>query len=666
MNIATILHIAVFAVTFVCYCLVTGAALLTLLGLTPTRTSAVLTGFVACLAGFELLSLPFMLTKGSFLLLHFLSLTTALILFVLAGIYLAKRKKLAALLNITLEKRSFLQALPYLIFTALVIFETVIPVLYARFDGDDAFYVAISSSLLQSGTVFGFDPSIGREAFVFPPSYSFSGYEVLMTVLAKAFSLNPTVLYHTALPLLYIPMYYGALTLIARALFPSPAEASPEPSKEYGDKPTRLAEKQRILFLIIAAMLTLFGGFSNYLASSFLMLKSWMGKGVMINIVYPVFLSWFIAAFKLQRAPEHVSLKGLFRENNAAYFFLLATGLIAGVGSSAIGIWFIPIAYLCLGIAALLLLPGGAENKQNLILKALLSVIPVLIIMGFYLAMMLGSTGFTDVTEFYVDRTWYDEVLLLFKYGPVCLITFLGAVVWFAFKGNRTERLLFAVMPLVAFLTIANPLLRPIVGKYLTGMPVYWRLFWLYPFFTAIAAAAAGILTGKSRLRWLVLIPLLLICVPANSIIRTNNYFESGNWEKIPQEVISADETIKAHVNTNDPEKLVLLALNNYNVYVRQYDGDISLIMPRSNYVREAYRRAGMEDDLHELWRLFGIDQDGNIMTISKTLPLQRLERLGIRLIITPDARPALTTAFHELRLPNGDFLYIRNDIYKE
>lgn len=627
---------ALFITSVYLYCFVTGTGVLRLLRLPHSGALAVMTGLMALFAGFELLALPFMLTAGSFRTLTIISLVFGAACF------------FTALYTCFIRGRTPLPTAPQTGWLGWVIFciiavQVAVPVCFARFDGDDAFYIAITTSIQATGKVFANNPSIGLDAFAYPPNYRFTAYEVLITLLGECFHIEPVVMDHTLLPALFIPMYYLANLCLARALYPE-------------------NRKKQQWFVLLIALFTLFDAYSNYLSSSFLLIKAWMGKGATINHCFIVFLAAFIRMYRAQRADK----------DTTGWFMLITLCLIAGVGTSSVGLYLIPVAYFCLAGAALFTLNG--ENKTqtralraDFVKKAVLSALPSALFLLCYWLMLKQSGGLSQLNAFNSKRSWLDDAALMFKYGLLSLAFYLLGAFYFGLKGNALQRTLFFLGPLVLFLTFLNPLLQPYVGRYLTSQPLYWRFFWLLPLFPTMAAFVIAI-WSRYRQRWahlLLAAALLVIFSPPNFALTQDKYFAPENAGKIPNEIPQTAAAILSHVTTEDPNDLYLLALPKYNIYMRQYTGHIALVMPRLNYVKEAYAYAGRQAALKKLLALFTYDKDGNVDQIVQKLNPAVLRELGITLVITPDSRPELEKAYRKIPLENGDTLYIQNEIFK-
>lgn len=636
-----------FFISYFFYTYIIGAALLESLKIEYDKTLAISTGLIVVFTLVEITSLPFMLNSGNAETLFSLFSIIGLFIFAVSLIYLFYYKKKYSLLKFKLNK---LPSVIFLIFIGIVILQTIIPTAFARFDGDDAFYIAVSTSIETTKKIFMNNPSIGLDKFPFPPNYKFASYEILITYISRIISFDPVVVYHTLLPLIFIPTYYVANYALAKALFP-------------------YSKKKQEVFVLVVALLSLFDGYSNYTPSSFILLKAWMGKSITINICFPVLLAYFIKAFKSEEKKKNYDSY----RHNFKYFFMLALVLIAGVCTSAVGLYLLPVFYFLLFLAALFTLK--VEDKKdlikqriNFIVKSGVSAIPSAALLVGYLVMMLQSNGIYQLNNFDSQRNWLQEANLILNSNIPIIALFIIAFVYFIFFGKRTKRTLFVFAPVLLLLTFLNPALHEVVGRYLTSLPVYWRLFWLIPVFFIIAAFLAEVteeLKG-SKFKYLLLIPLLIICNINSFSLNETKYFKVENSAKIPDDIAMVTSVILDNVTTDDPNDLYCLALPSYNIYLRQYTGEIALVMPRANYVEEAYEFIGNKEGYKKIKELFVYDDDGIIQRLANKFNTESLKELGITIIITPNKREELQKDFREITLSNDDYLYLRKDIAKE
>lgn len=158
----------------------------------------------------------------------------------------------------------------------LIAVQVLTVVCTAHIDNDDAFYVGTAVTTYFTNSVNQISPYTGEFVdLTVLREYALSPYPILWGCLGKLFQIHPTYLMHTLLPIIFIPMVYMVLYLIGREVFPQD-------------------RKRQLLFLLFAALLNLFGGFSTRSPSSFLLFRIWQGKAMLCNIMVPMYYYLFL------------------------------------------------------------------------------------------------------------------------------------------------------------------------------------------------------------------------------------------------------------------------------------------------------------------------------------------------------------------------------------
>ncbi len=620
----------IFVCCFYFFNLVTGQALLELLKVKTNKALSTITGLILLFAMTEIMCIPFMLFRGEFKVLFILFCTVELLTFILSSIYLFWYKNDYSILKFDYKKSISIWVLLIIVF---VLVQTLVPTFFSRHDGDDAFYIAIATSIQQTGKVFANNPSIGLNKFPFPTNYSFTSFEVLVTIFSQILNFDPVTVFHSLMPLSMIPLSYISNYAFALALFPK-------------------KKNKAIYFTLFVAVLTFFNGFTGCLPSSVILLRPWMGKSVMIAVLFPVFIAYFIYFYRSTKRDP--------------YFFLLGMSLIAAACASSTGLYLFPIEYFLLFMCFLLIKRFPLKETFVLLVKAFLSVVPMLIILGWFYINLKNGNELEIISEFETEKDWLGELDYIVNSNWTFLIIYILSFVYFIFFGNEIERLLFVILPVALLLTFLNPLLHQFVGRNLTSLPTYWRLFWLilyYPSIITCAMSAYKEIDSK-YLKVVGLLPIIALCNPYFLSLSDWKYTGVENSKKIPNYVFEAIDTIKDNTNTDNPNDLYLLSLPAYNIFVRQCTGEISLVMPRLNYVKEAFESINQESDFKYVRNLFKFDKDDIIRDYVETFNMEDINKLGISLIIATNERPELNQEFKLVMLPNKDYLYIKKGIY--
>lgn len=237
---------------------------------------------------------------------------------------------------------------------ALLLLQLVLTVVLAYEEGDDAFYVAVSTITQESGTMYQVLPYTGGSTGL-DARHSLAPFPVWIAMLAKVSGLHAATVAQIAAPLVLIVMAYGIFYLFAAELFD-------------GDR------KKTGIFLLLLELLVLFGGQSLYTAENFLLVRTAQGKAVLANIVIPfTFYLLFLLFEKLQAGEKKSPLlwvlltitmmAGCLCSTQGALLTCVLVGV--GIGCSAIAYrkWNLILPGLCscvipVGMAVLYLLLG--------------------------------------------------------------------------------------------------------------------------------------------------------------------------------------------------------------------------------------------------------------------------------------------------------------------
>lgn len=194
------------------------------------------------------------------------------------------------------------------IFALLLLVQLVAAVFFAYEEGDDAFYVAISTISVDSDSMYSKLPYTGGSTGL-DARHGLAPFPVWISYLAKMTGMPAVTAAQIAVPLSLILMTYTLYYLIGRVILSESLHMLP-------------------LFMILIALLVLWGGYSTYSAENFLLVRTAQGKAVIANIIFPfLFLQLLLLLEKLQ----HNKKAGF------SYWMLLALTMVAGCLCSTLG-----------------------------------------------------------------------------------------------------------------------------------------------------------------------------------------------------------------------------------------------------------------------------------------------------------------------------------------
>ena len=311
-----------------------------------TLPAIILTGYAVTFATLELLGLPvlFLTELGEFPVLKILFLVVSLVI-AAAGIVLCGRsgsikllqgffairtgkekdggKRLFNLIHGEPEQGTPHEhglndaAIMWTLFACLLIAQLFMAYTRAYFDGDDAYYVTQSVITWQTDTMYRYLPYTGITTTV-DARHALALFPMWAAYLAKMSGTHPTIILHSMMPLVLIPLAdlvvyclvkkLAVMSMRGAAGAPAAAEAAGSAaaegtgsalaaSKAAGgaaaafeeDNPEFRASLSRITGTAMAmtALLQIFGNVSIYTPETFLMMRTWQGKAILAAILLP-------------------------------------------------------------------------------------------------------------------------------------------------------------------------------------------------------------------------------------------------------------------------------------------------------------------------------------------------------------------------------------------
>lgn len=240
-------------------------------------------------AGFQLICVPMILLpkENSFfnMMLLYGVFTAAMLLFA-TGLWIRRRVKARAvnILHGFDRERDWIALLLWGLVLALLAVQLVLAVMLAYEEGDDAFYVAISSITAESGTMYEVLPYTGGSTGL-DARHGLAPFPVWIAMLSRLSGLHSAAIAQTVLPVVLILMAYAIYYMIGRRLF--------------GGGHRRLP-----LFLLFLELLVVFGGQSLYTAENFLLVRTAQGKAVLADIVIPFLFLLLLVLFEKAQQGE--------------------------------------------------------------------------------------------------------------------------------------------------------------------------------------------------------------------------------------------------------------------------------------------------------------------------------------------------------------------------
>ncbi len=238
-------------------------------------------GYLVWWSFFQLLAVPFVVADAwGFLkivpIYKGISITVAIL-----GVILTITGKRTSPLKLVEHKKSLEEIFGWVLVTVLLLFQLYMAVSYMSFDGDDAVYVVHSLQTEETNTLYRINPFMGRSTGL-DIRHCLAVFPVWISYISRVTGVHSTIISHTVLPVVLIPLTYLIYLEIGRRLLRKDKEKLP-------------------LFMFAVMLLQVFGNVSIYTNATFFLMRTWQGKSIFANIVIPViflFLLWLFDSKK--------------------------------------------------------------------------------------------------------------------------------------------------------------------------------------------------------------------------------------------------------------------------------------------------------------------------------------------------------------------------------
>ena len=169
------------------------------------------------------------------------------------------------------ERLSKAALLLWVIFAGIVLLQILCAVLLQYDDGDDSYYVAITTFCQGDGLLYHAIPYTGASTDL-DARHALAPFPIWVAVLAETFGVSGATASHLVMPIYVLLLSYLLYGLIGKRLLKAREDA---------------ADWMLPLFLCFAGLLVTFGGYSIYSPEQFMIVRSSQGKAVLANLVIP-------------------------------------------------------------------------------------------------------------------------------------------------------------------------------------------------------------------------------------------------------------------------------------------------------------------------------------------------------------------------------------------
>ena len=157
---------------------------------------------------------------------------------------------------------------------------------------DDAYFVAVATTAIETDTMYRFSPYTGRAVTGFNLRYCLSPFSMLQAFLSKCLGVHPSTLDHTIMAPALVIVAYLVYISMGKLLFT--AESITEEKKES-------REKMIGLFLLFLSMVHVTSYYCMRNQGSVLLVRIWQGKATLASVLIP-FL--FYHCYRMAQKPQ--------------------------------------------------------------------------------------------------------------------------------------------------------------------------------------------------------------------------------------------------------------------------------------------------------------------------------------------------------------------------
>lgn len=309
-----------------------------------------ISGQILLWAGFQVICVPVILTEGRLekVVLWYGVYITGLLV-VSAVLWFRNHKGPKAVWT---QKPDREAVILWVIFGVLLLLQLVLAVVMVYNDGDDAYYVAISTAAQESGKMYQKLPYTGMSTEL-DVRHGLAPFPIWIAWLSQMTGIATVTVAKTLLPVVLISMTYGVFYLIgSRGLSQG---------------------KNLPLFLICTEVLVLFGDYSFYTVENFMIARSRQGKAALGSILIPMIFFLLLLLFRRLQEKQKITV---------GFWILLTAVMTSCCLASTMGAL---LACMLVGVAGIC----GAIAYQNrkILLPLAACCVPCIIYAGMYLVL---------------------------------------------------------------------------------------------------------------------------------------------------------------------------------------------------------------------------------------------------------------------------------------
>lgn len=334
-------------------------------------------GYILMWAVFQLIAVPIVLRAGKFRQVE-LIFEVACLTFAIAGAFLFLLRLRAGLWkSIALRGKEVLRGLKsrkgfaamflWAVFLGSLLFQMAQAYRLAYADGDDAYYIPISTAANLGGGMYAVDSYTGAPTTL-DMRHGLAPFPIWVSFIAAKCGVNAAVAAHSLMPLVLIPVTYVLYLEIGKLLCRDVVLGKGDIDKMQADRDVLLP-----VFMVFVSLLQIWGNYSIYPASTFLLTRTRQGKAALGNVILPFLL------LLLYKMAEEVKEQGRAGMRNVLW---MAAAMTAGCLCSTMA------GFLCgMLVMMTVFLLFILYRKPRIVWQGLLSCVPGIVYSLLYLWM---------------------------------------------------------------------------------------------------------------------------------------------------------------------------------------------------------------------------------------------------------------------------------------
>ena len=267
----------------------------------------------------------------------------------------------------------------WMLFVITLLFQLYMSFRLAYADGDDSYYISISTAANLGGSMYQLDPYTGVPTTL-DVRHGLAPFPIWVSFITLKAGVNTAVAAHSFIPLVLIPLTYVIYLEIGKSLLRGnrfsganalASEKCLSGKHAWASEKCLSGEKYLPIFMIFVSLLQIFGNYSIYPASTFLLTRTRQGKAALGNVILPFLVLLMLKLAKRVGMTENAASK-------QDVFWLFTTVLAGCLCSTMAGF----LTGMLIMLAMLLL--AVFYKKPKLILQGLISCVPGMVFAALY------------------------------------------------------------------------------------------------------------------------------------------------------------------------------------------------------------------------------------------------------------------------------------------